>query len=212
VTETDPGMVARVAALESALARLEALLGGSTSIIEGLNFPEGLRIPAGQGITLAPGAAPDVSEGRLYYDADANAVKLRGASAWETVLSQLDAQIDSSNPGHLISTTTETQIMSVTLGFPRAGKLLIWYTCNPYCAANGKWCRFNLKIGGSTKMSNTYAQEPSGSYPRQQVAYCWLETISASGNQIVTITAQNQDATFTTVFNDSRLLALALPI
>ncbi len=86
MSATDPAMTARVAALESALARLEALLGGSTSIIEGLDFPEGLRIPAGQGIILAPGPAPDVAEGILYYDADADAVKLRGAASWETII------------------------------------------------------------------------------------------------------------------------------
>ena len=125
MTETDPGMVARVAALESALARLEALLGGSTEIIEGLNFPEGLRIPAGQGIVLAPGSAPAVSEGTLYYNAILDALVFRGASAWETVLSQLDGQIDSGVVANLASTGTETQIKTVTVGFPRPGALLL---------------------------------------------------------------------------------------
>lgn len=198
---------ARVEGIDARLSRLESLLGGSVDILEGLDFPEGLRIPAGQGITFAPGSTPTVAEGQLYYDASADALKLRGASAWETVLSQIDAAIDSSGVSNLASTTTETQIKTVSVDFPRAGSLLVWFQCNPYIAA-GKYTRFRLKIGGTTKRSNTYTADSAGS--RGQVGFCWLETISSSGSQTVTVTAQNSDASYTTVFNDCTLVALAL--
>jgi hypothetical protein len=210
VTATDPDLPYRIAALEASIARLESLLGGSTKMIEEVRFSEGAAVAAGQGLHLTPGAVPDVGEGGLYFDSTLHKLEVRGESGWETVHSGTELYgLDNTVVANLANTTAEAEIKSVTVAMPGTGLLLIWFHCNPYGAA-GKYTRFRLKIGGTTKRSDTYSQWPSGWGGRQHVGFVWAEMASGAGDKTVTVTAQNNDSTYTTVFNDCTLMVVGL--